>query len=155
MGASQVAQWWRIRLPSRRHRFKPWVGKIPWKKWQPCLGSLPGESHGQRSLVGHSPWGLEESDTTEWLSSSKWGSEVGGEKKGRSVTDKVADYRQWRVPHFCHFTPVRNAWLTSTHCARLQPKFTFSLLGPLTRPTLYSARIAGTFYRTRLFRLPS
>ena len=29
------------------------------------LQILPGESHGQRSLVGHSPWGLKESDTTE------------------------------------------------------------------------------------------
>ena len=28
---------------------------------------LPGKSHGQRSLVGWSPWGLEESDTTERL----------------------------------------------------------------------------------------
>ena len=28
---------------------------------------LPGKSHGQRSLVGCSPWGREESDTTEWL----------------------------------------------------------------------------------------
>ena len=29
---------------------------------------LPGKSHGQRSLVGHSPWGRKESDTTGWLS---------------------------------------------------------------------------------------
>ena len=28
---------------------------------------LPGKSHGQRSLVGCSPWGRKESDTTEWL----------------------------------------------------------------------------------------
>ena len=28
---------------------------------------LPGELHGQRSLVGYSPWGHKESDTTEWL----------------------------------------------------------------------------------------
>ena len=28
---------------------------------------MPGESHGRRSLVGCSPWGLEESDTTERL----------------------------------------------------------------------------------------
>ena len=28
---------------------------------------LPGKSHGRRSLVGCSPWGCEESDTTEWL----------------------------------------------------------------------------------------
>ena len=27
---------------------------------------LPAESHGQRSLVGYSPWGLKEWDTTEW-----------------------------------------------------------------------------------------
>ena len=30
---------------------------------------LPGESHGQRSLVGYSPWGCKESDTTERLCS--------------------------------------------------------------------------------------
>ena len=29
--------------------------------------SLPGEFHGQRSLVGYSPWGHKELDTTEWL----------------------------------------------------------------------------------------
>ena len=49
-------------------RFNPWVGKIPWRrKWQPTLVLLPGKSHGQRSLVGYSPWGHKESDTTEWL----------------------------------------------------------------------------------------
>ena len=38
----------------------PWVGKIPWKgKWQPTPVFLPGESHGQRGLVGCSPWGLQ------------------------------------------------------------------------------------------------
>ena len=34
-------------------------------RWQPTLVSLPGESHGQRSLVGCSPWGRKEWDTTE------------------------------------------------------------------------------------------
>ena len=48
--------------------FDPWVGKIPWgKKWQPTPVFLPGESHGRRSLVGYSPRGHEESDTTERL----------------------------------------------------------------------------------------
>ena len=37
------------------------------RKWQPTPVVLPGESHGQRSLVGYSPWGLKESDTTERL----------------------------------------------------------------------------------------
>ena len=35
------------------------------EKWQPTPVFLPGESHGQRSLVGYSPWGHKESDTTE------------------------------------------------------------------------------------------
>ena len=52
----------------RRCGFDPWVGKIPWRrKWQPTPVFLPGKSHGQRSLVGYSPWGREESDTTERL----------------------------------------------------------------------------------------
>ena len=33
--------------------------------WQPTSVFLPGESHGQRSLVGCSPWGRKEPDTTE------------------------------------------------------------------------------------------
>ena len=46
--------------------FNPWVGKIPWgRKWQPIPVFLPGESHGQRSLVGYSPKGYKESDLTE------------------------------------------------------------------------------------------
>jgi len=41
--------------------FDPWVGKIPWRrKWQPTPVFLSGEAHGQRSLVGYSPWGREE-----------------------------------------------------------------------------------------------
>ena len=35
------------------------------KKWQPTPVLLPGESHGQRSLVGCHLWGCTESDTTE------------------------------------------------------------------------------------------
>ena len=48
----------------RRHRFDPWVGKIPWRKWQPTPVFLPGKSHGQRSLAGYSPWGCKELDST-------------------------------------------------------------------------------------------
>ena len=44
-------------LKCRRCGFYPWVGKIPWrKKWQPTPVFLPGESRGQRSLVGYSLW---------------------------------------------------------------------------------------------------
>ena len=45
--------------------FEPWVRKIPWRReWLPTPVFLPGKSHGQRSLVGYSPWGHKESDTT-------------------------------------------------------------------------------------------
>ena len=37
------------------------------RQWHPIPVLLPGKSHGQRSLVGCSPWGREESDTTERL----------------------------------------------------------------------------------------
>ena len=37
------------------------------RKWQLTPAFLPGKSYGWRSLVGCRPWGLEESDTTEWL----------------------------------------------------------------------------------------
>ena len=37
----------------------------PLKKGVVTLVFLPGESHGQRSLVGHSPWSRKESNTTE------------------------------------------------------------------------------------------
>ena len=49
-----------------RHRFSPWVRKVPWRRlWQSTPVLLPGESHGQRSLVGYSPWGHKELDTSE------------------------------------------------------------------------------------------
>ena len=51
--------------------FDPWVGKIPWRRvWQPTPVFFPGKFHGQRGLVGYSPWGCKESDTTEQLTFS-------------------------------------------------------------------------------------
>ena len=50
----------------KRNGFDLWVRKIPWsRKWQPAPVFLPEKFHGQRSLVGYSPWGHKESDTTE------------------------------------------------------------------------------------------
>ena len=50
----------------RRWGCDPWVRKNPWRrKWQPTPVSLPGKSHGQRSLVGYSPWSHKEPDLTE------------------------------------------------------------------------------------------
>ena len=47
-----------ICLQCRRTGFNPWVRKIPWRKeWLFTPIFLPGEFHGQRSLVGYSSWG--------------------------------------------------------------------------------------------------
>ena len=40
------------------------------KEWQSTPVLLPEKSHGQRRLVGYSPWGRKESDTTERRSCS-------------------------------------------------------------------------------------
>ena len=57
----------------RETGFDPWIGKIPWRRErQPTLVFLPGEFHGQRSLVGYSPWGRKESDTAEQLTHTKF-----------------------------------------------------------------------------------
>ena len=49
-----------------RPGFNIWVRKIPWRRARkPTSVFLPGESHGQKSLMGYSPWGCKESDMTE------------------------------------------------------------------------------------------
>ena len=68
--------WWKQVLIENYMQFCPviWIftfanyyGLWGTRRWHPTPVLLPGKSHGQRSLVGCSPWGLEESDTTEWL----------------------------------------------------------------------------------------
>ena len=61
-----------LRLPSLQNYDKLMFFTLPspwyWRRqWHPTPVLLPGESHGRRSLVGCSPWGRYEWDTTEWL----------------------------------------------------------------------------------------
>ena len=53
-----------MRLSSKKLKSKAACWR---RQWHPTPVLLPGESHEQRSLVGCSPWGREESDTTERL----------------------------------------------------------------------------------------
>ena len=49
----------------QKTQFHSWVRKRLWKrKWLPTPAFLPGESQGQRRLIGYNPWGLKDSDTT-------------------------------------------------------------------------------------------
>ena len=53
---------------SKNFRFYLGILYTNWRrKWQPTPVLLPGKSHGQRSLVGYSPWGHKESDKTKRL----------------------------------------------------------------------------------------
>ena len=62
--ASLVAQM--VKNPSNRHKFDPWVGKIPRRRTQQLTPVFsPGESHGQRGLAGYSSWGCKESDKAD------------------------------------------------------------------------------------------
>ena len=50
-----------VKIPPANAGLIPGVGKMPWRrKWQPTPVLLPGEFHGQRSLVGYRPWGRKE-----------------------------------------------------------------------------------------------
>ena len=77
------------------------------KEWQPSPIFLPGEFHGQRSLVGYRPWGCKELDTTEWLTlslfiiqrSPKW-------NKTNKQTKKNNKKQQQKPPH--HLLTLRH-----------------------------------------------
>ena len=79
----------------RRPEFDPWVKKILWRrKWQPTPVFLPGESHGQRSLAGYSPWGHRELESIEQLSM-------------RRVSGLAAQMFSYRAPIPALFKPLR------------------------------------------------
>ena len=57
--------WWLRCQQFKRPGFDPGIRKIPWRReWLPTVVFLPEKSHGQRSLVGYSPWDHKDSDTT-------------------------------------------------------------------------------------------
>ena len=63
-----VEECWRFHLFERKHNhIKINQQKTGKRQWHPTPVLMPGKSHGQGSLVGCSPWSLEESDTTEQL----------------------------------------------------------------------------------------
>ena len=77
------------------------MGKIPWRRrWPPTPVFLPGKSHGQRNLVGYSPWGYKELDKTGQL---KHSCRHYGEWRKLIVEDHVL----YDSIHFCDFLEIR------------------------------------------------
>ena len=119
------------------------MGKIPWRrKQQPTPVVLPGESHGQRSLVGYSARGHTESDTTERLSThagaivreflcqGKWFCPLWLMALCREVTQRIrrARFCCWPLP----LLAVRNCslalqkpWLCCLQCECQLPVLSF------------------------------
>ena len=75
--------------------FDPQVGRTPWRR------AWPGESHGQRSLVGYSPWGRTELDTIGATLQARTHSEGlrKGDKQLRGEQPlKVPEWERWIQP---------------------------------------------------------
>ena len=144
----QLACQWR--RPKRRG-FNPQAGKIPWKRtWQSTPVFLPGEFHGQRSLVGYSSWGHKDLDMIE---ATQYTSR-------QSHLNRSCSMRNWRRQW--HPTPVllpgksmdRGAWQAAVHgVARSRTRlsdFTFTFLfhalekEMATHSSVLAWRIPGT-----------
>ena len=82
------------------------------RKWQPTPALLPGKSHGWRSLIGYSPWGRKESDTTERLNCP--------ELYSLSICQEVirleGEGNSNSLQHSCLGNPMdRGAWWAAVH----------------------------------------
>ena len=121
------------------------------RQWHPTPVLLPGKSHGQRSLVGFSPWGREESDTTKGLH-LHFPLSCTGEGSGNplqcSCLENPRDGGAWRAAVYgVTQSRTRLKWLSSTSsswyvpfwnspCSVLKvvPLASVPLLGPLIQP---------------------
>ena len=126
--ASLVAQTVKCLSAMPETRFDLWVGKMLWRrKWQPTPVLLPGKSHGQRSLVGYSPWGRKESDTNEWLHfTSVYVCHSFSSKEQVSFNFMAAvticsafGAQENKICHCFHFFPFCLPWSDGTRCRDL------------------------------------
>ena len=76
----------------KRHRFDPWVRKIPWsRKQQPPPVFLLGKFHRQRNLVGYSRWDHKGLDVTEHTCTN---------------THQISQWGHWSGFLWAHITPL-------------------------------------------------
>ena len=86
------------------------------RKWQPTPVLLPGESHGERSLVGYSPWGRRESDTTEQRLHDQLCGEGNGNPLQYSCLESPVDRGAWwAAVHGVAQSWTRLKWISMHH----------------------------------------
>ena len=100
---------------------------LHWRRhWQPTPVLLPGKSHGQRSLVGCSPWGWEESDMTERLhfhfSFSCIGEENGNPLQCSCLENPRDGGAWWAAVYGVTQSRTRLKWLSSSSSSRIMFK---------------------------------
>ena len=84
-----------------------WVGKIPWRKeWQLTPVFLPGEFHGQRSLVDYGPRGCKESNMTHVILITGFP----GRAVVKNLPANAGDKRYWGSNPWVRKIPWRRAW---------------------------------------------
>ena len=104
------------------------------RQWHPTPVLLPGKSHGQRSLVGCSPWGHSESGMTEWLhfhfSLSCIGEGNGSPLQCSCLENTRDGAAWWAAVHGVTQSQTRLKWLSSSSihtsecpldCKEIQP----------------------------------
>ena len=132
--------WWRRRervcLQCRGPRFNPWVRKIPWRReWQLTSVFLPGEFHGQKSLLGYSP-GVTKSHTTEQLTLSLTSNIQTITNTDWNRNTVSSWWHHWNQPGWrelipwSSFSPLRDCLLVTSHKADPTRKHNISLLEP-------------------------
>ena len=90
---------------------------------------LPGKSHGRRSLVGCNPWGLEESDMTEWLPShfslSRIGEGNGNPLQCSCLENPRDGGASWAAVYGVAQSQTWLKWLSSSSSSRPRRRRTF------------------------------
>ena len=136
----------------RRHRFSPWVRKIPWRReWLPSPVFLPGEFHWQRSLADYSPWVRKKLDTMKPITLLLW-SNVN--KKLFWNTHSHIYTKRWLL--FCvKCTPIKRSLKSNLGEGNGNPLQYSCLENPVDRGAWWAAVHGVTQSRTRLKRLSS
>ena len=126
------------------------------RKWQPAPVFLPGKSHGQRSLVGCSPWGREESGTTEQLHfhfSLSFTGEGNGNPLQCSCLENPRDGGAWWAAVYdVAQSQTRLKWLSSSsNTSKITRKCTGSRLAKTILKKDRSYRINVYYLMSRIF----
>ena len=120
--------------------FDPWAGKIPWRSgWQHSLALLPGESHGQNSLMGSSPQGRGQDDWRLTHTLLLWSASLGHAGLGAAVCGLSCSTA-------CGIFPEQGSNLSSSLAGRF---FTTGLAWKSPKITFHDIKI--TFSGTSLF----